>query len=343
MVNCVFVDNTATVTGGGLYIAISANPTIINCIFSGNYAGGTGDYDGGGGIGNVRGEPIVKNTVFCGNQAVYRGGGVMNRSIYEIHPDFINCVFFGNHSSNGGGMANVGPQGTDAEIINCTFSKNQANNGGALYNYVNVDLTIRNSIIWDNIGNYGKNIYNGRNFFDSDPTLTSSCMNGGLNASPWVYNVIEDGIDLCRIQDGGGNTYDNPNFPTGSDGVWTSGAIYNSSTCQSVLTNTNSSWITNELVGNFINPDTSQCKHFYIVSNTATTIIVWGDITSIAHGNDYYQIFDYNLTSNSTNCIDAGDNNIISESYDIAGNIRKIDGNGDQTVTVDIGAYEYAP
>jgi predicted outer membrane repeat protein len=53
---------------------------------------------------------------------------------------------------------------------------------------------------------------------------------------------------------------------------------------------------------------------------------------------------DDGLSIESTSpCIDAGNNSYISEPYDIAGTTRKLDGDGNQTVTVDMGAYEYEP
>jgi len=39
--------------------------------------------------------------------------------------------------------------------------------------------------------------------------------------------------------------------------------------------------------------------------------------------------------------IDAGENQYITETVDLANNPRKVDGNGDGNVTVDMGAYEY--
>jgi len=42
-------------------------------------------------------------------------------------------------------------------------------------------------------------------------------------------------------------------------------------------------------------------------------------------------------------CIDAGDNTAINEPYDIIKNARKIDGDGNSSAVVDMGAYEYDP
>jgi hypothetical protein len=42
-------------------------------------------------------------------------------------------------------------------------------------------------------------------------------------------------------------------------------------------------------------------------------------------------------------CIDTGDGGVVTESYDIAGNPRVVDGNGDAIAVVDMGAYEFQP
>jgi hypothetical protein len=51
---------------------------------------------------------------------------------------------------------------------------------------------------------------------------------------------------------------------------------------------------------------------------------------------------DYSLSSSATGCIDAGDNTAVTESYDIDGNDRIVDGpDEDADADVDIGCYEY--
>jgi hypothetical protein len=53
-------------------------------------------------------------------------------------------------------------------------------------------------------------------------------------------------------------------------------------------------------------------------------------------------IGDYRLGSGSS-CIDAGDNSSVSTPFDLAGNPRIFDGNGDASAIVDMGVYEYLP
>ncbi|MFQ6133324.1 MAG: hypothetical protein ACE5R4_14875, partial [Armatimonadota bacterium] len=56
-------------------------------------------------------------------------------------------------------------------------------------------------------------------------------------------------------------------------------------------------WAVDELVGLLVNPDITQPLQLVIASNTAMTINVWGDVTSIADFLDDYQIWDYHVQS----------------------------------------------
>lgn len=51
----------------------------------------------------------------------------------------------------------------------------------------------------------------------------------------------------------------------------------------------------------------------------------------------------YHITSSSSPCVDAGDNSIVDWDYDMDSQDRVMDGDGDQTATVDMGADEYMP
>jgi len=68
--------------GGGMYNWLGS-PSIANCVFSGNSAGG------GGGLWNEFSSPIVANCTFIKNAANY-GGGTFNTSGYPI---FTDCRF----------------------------------------------------------------------------------------------------------------------------------------------------------------------------------------------------------------------------------------------------------
>lgn len=104
--------------GGGFYNSYQSNPTISNCIFSGNSA--------------------------------FQGGGVYN--INSSVPTFTNCIFFGNSAQNGGGLFS---QFASPIFINTTFTGNTATGSGGGLNIDNTSTpnsTITNCISWGNTG-----------------------------------------------------------------------------------------------------------------------------------------------------------------------------------------------
>jgi len=85
------------------------------------------------------------------------------------------------------------------------------------------------------------------------------------------------------------------------------------------------------LAGELINPDIDQSLQFYIVSNDANSLTVWGDASAIAEAGDAFQVFDYHLQPGSP-CVDAGTDAGVYD--DLDGQVRP-QGNG-----FDMGAYE---
>lgn len=119
--NCIFVDNTAENSGGGMYIN-GGKPLITNCFFTGNESGsGGGIYDGSDGA-------TIMNSVFVGNSTSGDGGGI---AVVGAGNDTIiaNCIFDGNMAFNGGG----GNFGSDAKVINSVFVGNTAQEGGGVW------------------------------------------------------------------------------------------------------------------------------------------------------------------------------------------------------------------
>jgi len=100
--NCVFYDNDALTTGGGMYNNASS-PTVTNCIFSGNYS------SQGGGMYNNNSSPTVTNCTFESNITVQLGLGMYNDN--NSNPIVTNCIFwdgsFGNIINTGGSSPDV--------------------------------------------------------------------------------------------------------------------------------------------------------------------------------------------------------------------------------------------
>ena len=152
--NCIFSENSARSSGGGMYNRYSSSPIVANCTFSGNSA----EY--GGGMDNYYSDPNVTNCTFIGNSAEVFGGGMCNS---ESNPILTNCIFSGNVSYKwGGAIYNVY---SGMFVSNCTFTGNWAvEAGGGIYitppppsagastvaSYY-VTGTITNCIFWDNL------------------------------------------------------------------------------------------------------------------------------------------------------------------------------------------------
>jgi hypothetical protein len=155
ILNCTFTRNWAG--GGGALANAGASPTVIGCTFSHNKAGG------GAAVYNLVASPTLINCVFIGNIAE-GGGGMTNQ---QSSPTMINCIFSGNAAtlSYGGAVSNI--SGGTTTLVNCTLSGNFAQAyGGAIYcGHLGHTTTLSNSIAWGNTvaqePYYGIDIYIG--------------------------------------------------------------------------------------------------------------------------------------------------------------------------------------
>ena len=159
----------------------------------------------------------------------------------------------------------------------------------------------------------------------------------------------------CDVQDGTGEPWfgsgcidDDPEFVDSSGGTWTSNGSYDSDDYQVTFIDDGANWETDELVGKFINPDTTQSLIFAVLSNTNDTITVWADWhanndkASWVLSGDSYTIYDYHLGNENSPSVDEADNNAPELPFlDKDGNHRIWDGDGNSSFIVDMGAYEY--
>ena len=112
-----FINNTATINGGGLHTLNGSSPSLSNVTFSGNSA----DNGNGGGMVNWNASsPSLSNVTFSGNSAC-NGGGMYNND--SANPSLTNVTFSGNSAYWGGGMSNDSSSPT---LTNVTFSCNIA-------------------------------------------------------------------------------------------------------------------------------------------------------------------------------------------------------------------------
>lgn len=117
-----------------------SDPLLQGCLFVSNNVAGNG-----AGVTMFFGTPRLQDCAFRNNSASGVGGGVY---VQGASPQIYNCVFAGNFAAFGGGLG-FGVADVPV-IVNSTFSDNTAINfGGGIYGSI-TNLTVKNSILWNN-------------------------------------------------------------------------------------------------------------------------------------------------------------------------------------------------
>jgi len=213
VVNCVFSQNFATGSypdgaGGGMYNH-DASPTLIGCTFIGNGASSVSSQNLGGGMYNNEAAPTLIDCTFRGNASDDDGGGMYN---LNSSPTLTNCSFSGNSASVGGGMYNNQSSPT---LIGCTFNMNSAGYGGGMFNVQYSDPMLSHCTFSSNAAtDWGGGM---GNWDTSSPTVSdctfsgnSALVGGGIlnntGSSPALYNCkfsensAASGGGVCNIQ-----------------------------------------------------------------------------------------------------------------------------------------------
>ena len=160
------------VTGSGT----NGTAVLDGFTITGGYADIYGIQERGAGMNNISGSPTIVNVVFSDNYADTAGGGMHNE---HSSPAVINVVFVGNSTTYGwSGGAGMGNGNSNPTLVNVTFYDNDAGNGygGGISNYQS-NPTLVNTIFWGNTSARGyKEIWNNT----STPTVSYSLVEGGL-------------------------------------------------------------------------------------------------------------------------------------------------------------------
>ncbi|MGD8352949.1 MAG: Ig-like domain-containing protein, partial [Pseudomonadota bacterium] len=293
----------------------AVSPTVANCIFENNGQAGESD---GGGIRNISGaNAYISSCVFVGN---YRSA-VYNES---SSPTITNCDFLGNTAADGGALKN---QGTEAApyISGSVFEGNSSSsNGGAIYNLASSPL-VQNCVFMDNIaGQSGGAVANsdsaGPNIVNSAFLGNTAAQYGGAfynaGSAPTLINCTV--VSNTAADSGGGiaNFGGRGKTQTVVNSIlWSNSGeqVYNGPSSKSKITYS-------DVQGGFKGVGN-------IDVDPALVDISTGDI-HLAVGSP---------------CIDEGSNSPVTTEADLDGNPRILDGNGDGTADVDMGAYEYQP
>ncbi|MCE9616106.1 MAG: hypothetical protein K8T26_17680 [Lentisphaerae bacterium] len=141
--------------GAGMYGANSAI-TVANCVFTDNHAG----YSGGGISFSQVNPATVENCKFLGNTTVQMGGGMYAiASGTDVAGEIRNCVFIGNRcegsadsKSDGGGLY---LQDAEYSVVNCSVYGNYTGRRGGGVKFGSqfvplVSFVMKNCILWGN-------------------------------------------------------------------------------------------------------------------------------------------------------------------------------------------------
>lgn len=175
--------------GGGMNNRSTANVTIRNCVFKGNYG-----FIGGGAMANLKSHPQIYDSVFKENSGA-RGGAIRNVS---ASPYVQDTVFNNNSAENGYGGAVFNNDKSRGFFVDCTFSDNIAETGGAISNNIDSAITISGSVFSGNTAVNGGAVSNSQSnplitfstFENNSATIGGGAIENFSDASPRITNSI---------------------------------------------------------------------------------------------------------------------------------------------------------
>ncbi len=133
----------------------------------------------GGGVTCINGsDPTIKNCIITGNHAGSGGGGVNSGT--NTGPTIVNCIITGNTSNTEGG--GVRCHGSTATIVHCTIANNDgandgSGNGGGVHLESSSNVVMANCVLWGNTASQGPEA----NVVDSSTlTISYADVDGGL-------------------------------------------------------------------------------------------------------------------------------------------------------------------
>lgn len=91
--DCVFTNNTASLTGGAMLIVANSSPTVTDCVFEENTAHDASGSGGGAIYCEQFSNPVFTSCRFEGNTTDLNGGAVC---VFFASPTFDTCMFVGN-------------------------------------------------------------------------------------------------------------------------------------------------------------------------------------------------------------------------------------------------------
>jgi predicted outer membrane repeat protein len=222
-------------------------------------------------------------------------------------------------TDKGGGIYNYR---CSPKIYWCVFADNEADYGGAMYNYYS-SPDVNNCLFYRNdCDEHGAAICN----YESIPTITNCTFvqNDSADYGGAIYNDEDSDAVICNSI-----FWDNDADAGRGEEIYNDDSDPTFSNC----------CIRGGLNGDYCDGDDSTDGGGNISSDP-----LFSNTSDKDGADNCWATCDDGLSlSSSSPCIDAGDNNCSNNDYDLCGQTRKIDGDCNTTVIVDMGAYEYNP
>ena len=334
--------NQITLDGGGAHQIMSvlassgplqqAHATFRNITFANGYI--TGGLQAGGAIQNL-GDLTVINTVFSGNGANGSGGAIFSEECFSCpaaHVTITNSSFTNNHANGYGGAVDI--EGDFVTITGSTFSNNTASSAGAVDLYTNstfsVTAVLTGNTFAGNTASQGGAIGAYLNNPGSSASLVSNTFYGNTGTTAGGALYVNDGNITLTNDTIAGNT-----SPAGA-GIYVSSSYTAAVTIQNTLLSSNTGGGGNCSDSGSLISDGANNLQFG--DNSCATFTVANPLLSaLANNGGPTQTMALQAGSPA---IDGG-NNATCPATDQRGNARA-DGDNNGSVVCDIGAYEVA-
>jgi len=192
-------DNHATMNGGGVATGLWNSTTFTNTVIKDNVADGSG---GGFAQSSDSSTAIFYRSTIMGNVASTGNGGGLSvegeSASYGV--SLYNTIVANNQAPSGGGIYQDGRLSAD----NCTIANNKATGaagGGAIYANTGGSVTIRNSILWNNVAPAVGSRHIAYLSSTTPTTISDSILNNDGNAefNRYPYFVVQSGGSLPAI------------------------------------------------------------------------------------------------------------------------------------------------
>lgn len=298
----------------GIDIINSGNDDVLEyCNISRGNADGAYPQNYGGALYISNSNPIIKHSDIENNNGIFAAAIYINAST----TNFYDVNILNNHS---GDFAATWVDGNSNLIFeNCEISGNTSNGWGGGFSVSGYStLEIKNSLINNNscINGGGGIMISSASLYLTNVTLVN-------NLASYTANEItlhdDAHIDLINTI-----IYNDVGITSNAD----------------IAFESYPNFIQNTLNISYSNIDTLK-SNWVSYQTPINALITWGAGNTTLNP-QFTDVTDGIFTLDGTSpCIDAGLNDSVYSSTDIDGKLRIWDGNGDETATVDMGAYEY--